>query len=320
MGGMYDKVYGATHSAIHELGTWKFWKDLMIMTAGMLITAMGTYYFLLPGNLILGGISGLAMIVSGILASIGISMKVSTLILILNAALIIMAAFLINKEFALKNAYTALVYGPLMDLCEYILPSSALIAPGEISVMNDVWLDLCCYILIISAAQAILFRINASTGGLDIVAKILNHRHNTEMGTALTVSGAVICIAGIAVNPFRLVMTGLLGTWINGVAVDYFTASLNKRKRVCIISDRHEEIRQYILYTLDRGCSLGHLTGGFSGEDKVEIQTLLTKDEFGHLMQYMKDKDINAFITAGNVSEIYGLWKEHSRRHKNDKQ
>ena len=99
MGGMYDKEYGATHSAIHELGTWKFWKDLMIMTAGMLITAMGTYYFLLPGNLILGGISGLAMIVSGILAGIGISMKVSTLILILNAALIIMAAFLINKEF-----------------------------------------------------------------------------------------------------------------------------------------------------------------------------------------------------------------------------
>lgn len=315
MRGIYQAVSGATHSAVREIGTWTFWKNILIMTAGMLITAVATNYFLLPGNIILGSLAGISMIVSNLFSYIGITLKVSTLILLFNAILLILAAILINKDFALKNAYTALIYGPLIDLCELVKPVSDLILPGQTTVMNDVWLDLCCYVLLISAAQAILFRINASTGGMDIVAKILNCRHNTEIGTALIVSGAIICIAGILVNSFQMVMIGLLGTWINGVVVDYFTASLNRRKRVCIISDRYEELRKYILFTLDRGCSIGRLTGGFSGEEKVEIQTLLTKDEFGHLMEYIKKNDIQAFITAGNVSEIYGLWKEHKKRH-----
>lgn len=317
MTALNNKVGSVVASALKAVQTWNFWKEFLLITAGMLVSAIATNYFLIPGNIVLGSISGLSIVLSGVLASAGITLKITTIILILNALLIILAVILIDKDFGIKNAYAALISGPLMELCEAVVPAQSLIAPGEISVMNDMWLDLCCFVLLLSASQAILFRINASTGGLDIVACILNRRWKVEIGNALVVAGAIICLTGIAINPLRMVILGLLGTWINGVVVDYFTASLNKRKRVCIISDRHEEIRQYILHTLDRGCSLGHLTGGFSGEDKIEIQSLLTKHEFGQLMDYMKKNNIQAFITAGNVSEIYGLWKEHSFRHRN---
>jgi uncharacterized membrane-anchored protein YitT (DUF2179 family) len=108
-------------------------------------------------------------------------------------------------------------------------------------------------------------------------------------------------------------VVGLIGTWINGIVADYFTASINKRKRVCIISSSHEILRKYIIEELDRGCSLYHVTGGYSGKENIEIQSLLTQDEFSRLMDFMKKNDIHGFITAGNVSEIYGLWNKHKR-------
>ena len=129
---------------------------------------------------------------------------------------------------------------------------------------------------------------------------------------SVTIAGALICCSAFAINPFRMVVIGLIGTWINGIAVDYFTDTLNKRKRVCIISDNHEEIRKFILEDLERGCSIYHLEGGYSGEPKVEVVTLLTQDEYAKLFNYLKEQGFQYFITAGNVSEIYGNW--HHKR------
>ena len=116
------------------------------------------------------------------------------------------------------------------------------------------------------------------------------------------------------INDARLVIIGLIGTWINGLVVDYFTASLNKRKKVCIISPEHERIRQYIINDLSRGVTLYDVQGGYSGEKKVELVALLSTDEFSDLMKYINDNEVNAFITAGNVSEVYGLWGDKNRR------
>ena len=88
-------------------------------------------------------------------------------------------------------------------------------------------------------------------------------------------------------------------------------ASLSRRKRVCIISKEHERLRRYIIEDIVRGCTLYEVTGGYSGEKYMEIQTLLTQNEFASLMGYIRDNDIKAFITAGNVSEVYGLWSDH---------
>ena len=128
--------------------------------------------------------------------------------------------------------------------------------------------------------------------------------------TNTCVAGAIICCTAFAINPFRMVVIGLIGTWMNGLALDYFMASVNKRKRICIVSDRSEEIRSYIVETLERGCTLYDVHGGYSGDPHVEIQSLLTQDEFASVMNYIKKNDIHAFITAGNVSEIYGMWNK----------
>ena len=295
------------------LGTLKFWKELRIMTVGMFIAAAAVYYFLVPGKLVVGSISGLSIVVSGLLANVGIAVKVSTVVLCINGLLLVLAYFLIGKEFGAKTCYTALILGPMMDLWEKICPYERLIEPGSVSVMGDLWFDLICFVLVLSLSQTIMFRINASTGGLDILAKIVNKYFHFDIGLSVTAAGVLICCTAFFVNPFRLVIIGLIGTWINGLIVDYFTMSLNKRKRVCIISDRHEEIRDYIVHRIVRGCSLYEVTGGYTGDKRMEIQSLLTQDEFAALMKFIRDNEIPAFITAGNVSEVYGIWSEHKR-------
>ena len=307
------KIKDVAKTAWSAVLTLKFWKELFIMTFGMAIAALAVNYFLVPGKLIVGSISGLSIVISGIFELFGMTVKVSTVIVIINAVLLIMAYLLIDKEFGIKTVYTALILGPLMDLWEKILPVSNLLTDGTTSVMGDIWLDLCCFVLLLSASQAILFHINASTGGLDILAKIVNKYLHFDIGASISVAGAIICCSAFAINPFRMVVVGLIGTWINGIVVDYFTASINKRKRVCIISSSHEILRKYIIEELDRGCSLYKVTGGYSGKENVEIQALLTQDEFSKLMDFMKKNDIHGFITAGNVSEVYGLWNKHKR-------
>ena len=296
---------------LKPLATWKFWKELIIMTLGISVGAAAVYYFLMPSKLIIGSISGLSIVLSEVFTNIGFPIKVSTLIVVINAVLLVLAWFLIGKEFGLKTVYTALILGPLVDMWAWILPLEKIITDGG-SVMNDPWLDLICFVLMLSISQAILFRINASTGGLDIIAKIVNKYLHFDIGASVTIAGAIICCSAFAINPFRMVVIGLIGTWINGIAVDYFTDTLNKRKRVCIISPDFELIRKYIIEDLHRGCSLYKLQGGFSNEEHVEVVTLLTQNEYAALLDYLKSNNVIAFMTAGNVSEIYGKW--HSPR------
>jgi len=299
---------------LSPLRTWKFWKELTLMTVAMLLTAIGVYYILVPSKLIVGSISGLSIVISTLFEKFGMTIKVSTVLLIINGILLILAYFLIGKEFGIKTVYTALILSPLMDLCEKVLPNEKAFPDG--SMMGDPWLDLICFVLILSIAQALLFRINASTGGLDILAKIVNKFAHADIGTSVSIAGACICATALLINPFRLVVLGLIGTYINGLMVDFFTASLNRRKRVCIISKDHERLRQFIIGDLERGCSLYDVKGGFTGEDGVEIQVLLTQNEFADLMKYIADNDIRAFITAGNCSEVYGLWSVKKHHHK----
>ena len=296
------------------LCTWKFWKELFIMTLGMAIAAAAVYYFMMPSKLVLGSISGLSIVISNLFMMMGIPLKVSAVVTAINAILLILAWLLIGKEFGAKTVYTAMILGPLLEFWEKVCPYERLIEAGQSSVMGDPLLDLICFVLVVSISQTILFSINASTGGLDILAKIVNKYLHFDIGVSVTVAGAIICCTAFAINPFRMVVIGLIGTWMNGLALDYFMASVNKRKRICIVSDRSEEIRSYIVDTLERGCTLYDVHGGHSGDPHVEIQSLLTQDEFASVMNFVKKNDIHAFITAGNVSEVYGMWNKSKRK------
>ena len=334
--------------AMHTL---KFWRELLMMTAGMSVGAAAVYYFLMPSHLIVGSISGLSIVINTVIG--GNADTFSYLVMGINAFLLLLAFILIGNEFGAKTVYTAMILGPLTQMWDRIYPNiylthKAINAPdilaqlqagqtvldahgnpyvlsrsGEVmervrdSIMSnglgmgDVWFDLICFVLLLSICQAFLFRINASTGGLDILGKIVNKYLHFDSGTSVAIGGVMICCTAFLINDFRMVMIGILGTWINGLAIDYFTASLNKRKRVCIVTNEPERIRVFIVEKLIRGCSLYKMQGGYSGEEHVEIQTILTQDEFSSVMAYIRNNKIHAFITAGNCSEVYGLWAKH---------
>ena len=337
----------------HALGTRKFWKELIMMTIGMSFGAAAVYYFLMPSHLIVGSISGLAIVLNTLVG--GSPDTFSYLVMGINAFLLLLAFILIGNEFGAKTVYTAMILGPLTQMWDRVYPYTNLThkvienpdilaqlqagqtvldahgnpyllsRSGEVleqvreSVMSgglgmgDVWFDLICFVLLLSACQAFLFRINASTGGLDILGKIVNKYFHFDIGTSVAIGGAIICCTSFLINDFRMVVIGIIGTWINGLAIDYFTASLNKRKRVCIISEDPERIRTFIVDKLVRGCSLYKIQGGYSGEEHTEIQVLLTQDEFSSLMAFIRNNNIKAFITAGNCSEVYGLWFRHKK-------
>ena len=288
------------------------------MTLGMAVTAAAVYYFLVPSKLIIGTISGLSIVLVNIFSGMGIEMNLGNLIMIINVILLILAFLLIDSEFGFKTVYTALILGPLTNFWDAIYPWQNIandnLVTGTPSVMGDPWLDLCCFVLLLSAAQALMFSINASTGGLDILAKIVNKFLHFDIGASVSVAGAVICCTAFFINDFRMVIIGLIGTWINGLVVDYFTATLNNHKKLCIVSKDYERIRQYIINELHRGCTLYEVTGGYSGEKSIELEVLLSKDEFSKILGWMKDEKIEAFSTAGNVSEVYGYWSSGKKR------
>ncbi len=244
------------------LKTRKFWREFALMTVAMFISAAAVYYFLVPSKLIVGSISGLSIVLSEVLSKFGVHFPIPSMVFVINALLLIIAYILIDHEFGIKTVYTALILGPMIRVWELILPVEKVIPAGQTSMMGDPWFDLLCFVLVLSSAQAILFRINASTGGLDIVAKIFNKFFKLDMGLSVTVAGGIICLSGLLINPLNLVIIGLIGTWINGLFVDYFMASLNRRKRVCIISDEHQKIQNYIIEELVRGCSVYDRTRG----------------------------------------------------------
>ena len=240
--------------------------------------------------------------------------------------LLVLAYLLIGKEFGLKTVYCALILGPLTKVCEWVYPWENLATPNDyllnmgvdasqaFSVMGNPWFDLLCCVVILSAAQTLMFSINASTGGLDILAKIVNKYLHFDMGKSVSVAGAIICLTAFAINPFQMVVIGLIATWINGMVVNMFTANLNQRKRVCIVSKDYDRIRRFIIDDLDRGCTLYEVIGGYTNEKSIELEALLTNDEFSKLMEYLGKNEIQAFTTAGNVSEVYGLWAKDRRR------
>ncbi|MBR0534242.1 MAG: YitT family protein [Bacteroidales bacterium] len=292
----------------------KFFKEFLIMTFGMMVAAVAVHYFLQPSKLIVGSISGLSIVIFRITG-----IPVSALTFIINLILLVLAFILIGKEFGAKTVYTALVLSPWLWLFEAV-DKKFNIDPTKMFDWaggdTDYWFYLLCFVLILSLSQAILFRINASTGGLDIIAKIVNKYAHIDIGTSVTVAGAIICCSAFAVpgNSLYLVFMGFIGTWLNGMMVDHFTAGLNARKRVCIITPRYRELQEFIVHDLVRGVTLYEVTGGYSNEKKVELETILTNEEFAKLMEKIRVEDIPVFMTSGRVSEIYGTWNQHKRK------
>lgn len=279
----------------------KLIKEYAVVTIGSFIVALAVFFFMIPSNISVGSISGLSVMLSRI-----IPVPVSLILLGFNTLLLIIGFIFLGKEFGAKTVYASI----LMPIYQYMFE---VIFPNNQSLTNDVLIDTISYLLLVSIGQAVLFRINASSGGMDIVAKLLNKYVHLDLGTAVTLGGMCISIFGIVVYDTKAVILGILATYANGLILDHFINGFNRRKRVCILSREYEQIQDYITNTLNRGVTLYQAIGGFNKEEKTEIITILTRSEYGALMNYLQDIDENAFVTVSTVNEVVGNWRRNRR-------
>ena len=269
-----------------------FMKEFIVITFATLIVSAAVFFFLIPSQVSVGSISGLAMILGNI-----IPLHISIITFILNGLLLIIGFLLIGKEFGAKTVYTSLLLPLFLRIFEIWFPDFS-------SINGDPFLDMVCYIFVVSIGLAILFRENASSGGLDIVAKLLNKYFRMDMGKAMALPGMCVALSSILFYDKKLVVLSLLGTYLNGLVLDHFIFGLNLKKRVCIISEKEAEIRSLILNRLHSGATIYEGRGAYDGQPKTEIITIVDKNEYALLMSYLLKTDPSAFVTVYTVSEV----------------
>lgn len=267
-------------------------KEFIVITFATLIVSAAVFFFLIPSQVSVGSISGLAMILGNI-----IPLHISIITFILNGLLLIIGFLLIGKEFGAKTVYTSLLLPLFLRIFEIWFPDFS-------SINGDPFLDMVCYIFVVSIGLAVLFRENASSGGLDIVAKLLNKYFRMDMGKAMALPGMCVALSSILFYDKKLVVLSLLGTYLNGLVLDHFIFGLNLKKRVCIISEKEAEIRSFILNRLHSGATIYEGRGAYDGQPKTEIITIVDKNEYALLMSYLLKTDPSAFVTVYTVSEV----------------
>lgn len=267
-------------------------KDFAVMVGGTAIVAAAVYFFMLPSHVSVGSAAALAMIISNY-----VPISVSAITLFLNIFLLIIGFLLIGPEFGGKTVFTAILMPCIMGLYEILFPDFQ-------SLTREPMLDVLCYILVVGIGLAFLFSCNASSGGLDIVAKLMNKYLRMDLGQAMSVSGMAVALASGLCYDSKTVVLSVLGTYFGGMVVDHFIFGLNLKRRVCIISPKVDEIVEYILHEIHSGATLNEIIGAYDKQVKREIITIVDKQEYKMLMDYMRKVDPKAFVTVYSVSAI----------------
>jgi len=273
----------------------------LTILGGTLIIVIAIHFFMVPNHFVTGSISGLALVLVRF-----IPVSVSVMTFILNMICLLIAFLFIGREFGVKVVAISVLLPACMYLFEVIFPN-----PG--SPTGEMSMDAVCFTMIICLGQAILFQANAASGGMDIIAKVMNKYLHMDLGQALMISGMipVIC-AGFAYD-IQSVIIGVMLTYFSGVVLDSYIAGFSRKKRVCIISEKYEEMQNFIMYTLDRGVTIYNAMGGYEKKVRTELVVILNKNEYGKLMDYMSEEDPKAFVTISDVNRVVGMWNTANR-------
>ena len=267
-------------------------KEIIILTWAVAIIAAAVYFFLVPSHTSVSSISGLGIVISNF-----VPLPLSAITMILNVVLLIIGFFTCGREFGAKTVYTSVVLPLFIGLFEKIAPNFG-------SMTNSQELDVLCYILVVSIGLSILFNRNASSGGLDIVAKIMNKYLNMELGRAMSLSGMCVALSAALVYEKKTVVLSILGTYFNGMVLDHFIFDHNIKRRVCVITNKEEELRRFIIEDLHSGATIYEATGAYKMQKRNEIITIVDKTEYQKLMNFINREDPKAFVTVYNVSNM----------------
>lgn len=267
-------------------------EEFAIITVGTIIVAIAVFFFMLPSHVSVGSGAALAMVLSNF-----IPLSVSTITLIMNVGLLIIGFLLIGPEFGAKTVYCSILMPLVMGVFEKIFPNFQ-------SITQDPLLDVICYILVVGVGLAILFSRNASSGGLDIVAKIMNKYLRMDLGQAMSASGIIVALSSALCYDSKTVVLSLLGTYFGGMVVDHFIFGINIKRRVCVISNDLEPIVDFVLHELHSGATLNEIIGAYDRTPRMEMVTIVDKNEYKQLMDYVRKIDPKAFVTVYSVSDM----------------
>ena len=278
--------------------------ELFTLTAAVAIIAAAVYFFLVPSHASVSSISGLGIILTNF-----IPLPLSVITMVLNVVLLIIGFIICGREFGTKTVYTSILLPVFIGIFERIFPNI-----GSLTKTQE--LDVLCYVLVVSVGLSILFNMNASSGGLDIVAKIMNKYLHIELGKAMSLAGMCVALSAALVYDKKTVVLSVLGTYFNGMVVDHFIFGQNLKRRVCIITKYEEELRNFILHELHSGATIYDAIGAYNLDKRHEIITIVDKNEYQKLMNYINNLDPKAFITVYTVADMRYQQKvlEHEER------
>ena len=240
-------------------------RETAVLTGAVAIIAAGVFFFLVPSHTFVSSISGLGIVLSNF-----VPLPLSVITMILNVVLLIIGFFTCGREFGAKTVYTSVLLPVFLGLFEKLFPEFG-------SMTGSQELDVLCYILVVSVGLSILFNRNASSGGLDIVALVYDK---------------------------KTVVLSILGTYFNGIVLDHFIFDNSIKRRVCIITEKEEALRQFILHDLHSGATMYEAIGAYNLEKHNEIITIVDKSEYQKLMNFINREDPKAFVTIYNVSNM----------------
>lgn len=267
-------------------------RELAILTGAVAIIAAAVYFFLVPSHASVSSISGLGIVLANF-----VPLPLSAITMILNVVLLVIGFLTCGREFGAKTVYTSILLPAFIGLFERLFPNLG-------SLTDSQELDVLCYILVVSVGLSILFNRNASSGGLDIVAKIMNKYLHMDLGKAMSLSGICVALSAALVYDKKTVVLSVLGTYFNGLVLDHFIFDHNIKRRVCIITGKEEELRRFIIEDLHSGATVYESYGAYNMQKRREIITIVDKVEYQKLMSYMNREDPQAFITVYTVSDM----------------
>lgn len=267
-------------------------KETVVLTWAVAIIAAAVYFFLVPSHTSVSSISGLGIVLSNF-----VPIPLSAITMVLNVVLLIIGFITCGREFGIKTVYTSIMLPVFIGLFERIFPDMG-------SMTGSQELDVLSYILVVSVGLSILFNRNASSGGLDIVAKIMNKYLHMELGKAMSLSGMCVALSATLVYDKKTVVLSILGTYFNGLVLDHFIFDHNIKRRVCIITKKEEELRRFIIEELHSGATIYESIGAYNMQKRNEIITIVDKTEYQKLMNFINNQDPKAFVTVYNVSDM----------------
>lgn len=267
-------------------------KEVAVMSVAVGIIASAVYFFLIPSQTSISSVSALAIILAHY-----VPLPVSSVTMILNVVLLVIGFLTCGKEFGAKTVYTSILLPLYLAVFEKIFPDFQ-------SLTESTELDVLCYILVVSIGLSILFNMNASSGGLDIVAKMMNKYLHIELGKAMSISGMCVALSSALIYDKKAVVLSILGTYFNGIVLDHFIFGQNVKRRVCIITKYEQEVREFILHELHSGATFYEAIGAYNMEKYREIITIVDKNEYQKLMNYIIHKDPEAFVTVYTVADM----------------